>query len=358
MFLFSALPTIIIGVSALIALRVMYGNQRSAADDLLVLAITIAAWVMIFLGFAMMVTPFGMLIVLLIFAMTVAKYREGERRSLMWALAIAAEKGLPLAPSARAFAARRCDEMARRAWVLADYLDAGTPLYAALQKSGNPLPIDATVMVRLGDDPRTTARALREAAEHGGQAEDAWRPIFEQTMYLLNVIFVCIFITAFIMINIIPTYEAIFSDFGVAMPPASMFMIEAANLGARNWFWFLPFLMYLVVVFLVAGFYYACGQFWIPWPFSKIFGSTDNPTVLRALAVCVEQGLPMDQALSRLSNFYPRKDVAAKLANASGTTAVGKDWCTSLRDEQIITEAESAVLKSAARTGNLVWAIA
>lgn len=357
MFLFSALPPIILGFAALVALKLVYGNQRVAAGDAIVLIVTVAGWTMIFIGMSMMVTPLGMILVLLIFAMTVAKYREGERRALLLTLAVAAEKGLPLSPSVRGYATRRCDEMARRAWLLADLLDAGVPLQKALADSGNPLPNDALLMVRLGTDPQAMAAALRESAEQGGQLDDAWRPIFDQTMYLLVVAIICVFITAFIMINIIPTFNQIFSDFGTQLPAISQLMIAGANWCAQYWFLFFPFFVYLFVVFPISAFFYARGKVWIPWPFHLLFDRSDNPTVLRGLAICVERQLPMDQALSRLGYHYPRKDVAKRLANAAGTTAVGKDWCDSLCEENIITKAESAVLKSAARAGNLAWAL-
>lgn len=356
MFLLSALPPILIGLATLVSLRLMYSNSRAAADDVFVLSGTIAGWTMIFLGMAML-TLYAIPIVLLIFAMAVAKYREGEKRALLGTLAVAAEKGMPLAPSARAFAARRCDEMARRAWLLADLLDSGMPLAKALKRSGNPLPAEATLMVQLGRDPKAMAIALRESSGTGDSTEESWRPIFEQTIYLLFVASACVMITVFIMVQIVPTFREIFIDFGVELPAVSQLMIELANRVAGYWYLGLPFLLYVFVNFLIAAFYYACGRVWLPWPFAWIFGKSEHPTVLQGLAVCVEQQLPMVEALRQLGTNYPRVDVGERILNACGTTTLGKDWCESLLEQGIITQSDSAVLKSATKAGNLAWAL-
>jgi hypothetical protein len=83
-------------------MRQLYAGRRVAANDTMALCLTIAGWTMIFAGVAVMFTPIGMIVVSIIFAMSVAKFREGERRALLWTLSAAAERGLPLAPSARA----------------------------------------------------------------------------------------------------------------------------------------------------------------------------------------------------------------------------------------------------------------
>ena len=357
MFVLTALSLIVPGVAVLTSLRMLYSNRYRAADDMLVLVLTIAAWTLVFIGVSMLATPFLMIGVLIVFGMVVAKHREGERKALLWTLSVAADKGLPLAPSARAFAARRCDEMARRAWQLADLLDAGIPLAGALEQSRNPLPMDATLMVRLGADPAATSAALTESARNSGESEQAWRPVFEQTLYLVLVALTCFFVTTFLMVKIIPTFKEIFADYGVELPAVSQLMIAVANSVASYWYIALPFVIYSVCVLFVSAFFYVQGKIWIPWPLSILFGRSDSPNILRGLAICVDQQLPLDQALYRLGHHYPRPVVRERLWRCAETTSAGGDWCQSLCDENVVTKAESAVLKAATRAGNLPWAL-
>ncbi len=357
MFLIAAIPFMFLGVAILVALRMVYGNRPSVADDMLVIVLTVAGWTLILMAVAMMVTPFAMLIVLVIAGMTVARFRDGERRALLWTLAVAADKGMPLAASARAFGARRCDEMARRAWLLADQLDNGIPLQVALENSGNPLPEEAALMVRLGADPAVTATALYRSAESRGLVEDEWRPVFERTIYLLFVVGAAVAITSFLMVKIVPTFKEIFLDFGTELPAVTQLTIALANKCGEWWYLALPFIWYLIVVGLIAAYFYAQGKTWIPWPFGWLFGYSSNATALRGIAVCVDRQMPIDQAISRVGFHIPNVSLGRKLTKASMLTAGGQDWCDSLHGLGVITAAESAVLKSATRAGNLPWAL-
>lgn len=357
MFVFAGTTLIILGLAMLLAMRQAYSIRREVGDDYIVMTVTVAGWVLVFCGVLWLVSPIGMPIVLVIFAMTVAKYREGERRALLWTLGIAAEKGLPLAPSARAFAAWRCDEMARRATRMADLLDAGIPLSNALRESGNPLPTDAALLVRLGASSQAQSLALRESAQDAGNAENAWRPVFEQMMYLLIVIQICFIITAFILIKIVPTFREIFLDFGVETPIITRWILAAADsFQVFGWLLIVPFLVSIGLM-LVSMFFYARGQIWIPWPLSRLFGRSESPTILRGLAVCVEQGMPMPEALHQVAENYPKFSAAQRIRVAAHSASQGRDWCQSLLNEEVITQSEAAVLASATRAGNLAWAL-
>lgn len=357
MFLFSALPPIILGIAILVALKLMYSVQRGVGNDVLVMIVTISGWVMIFAGISMLVSPFGMIFVLVIFGMALAKHREGERRALLLTLSLAAEKGIPLAATARGFAARRSDEIARRAWHFADLLDSGLPVSDALKQSGNPLPVDATLMVRLGTDANTRDIALREAANESENADLAWRPVFERTLYLLVVGQAAILVTTFVMIKIIPTFREIFTDFGTTLPPTTQLTIRIADGFAQFWYLLAPFFIYVIGALLVSAFFYAQGKVWIPWPLSWLFGCTENPTILRGLAVCLEQNQPLNQSLQRLAAEYPRSTDARRIHRAATAAAGGQEWCACLEQEQIVTKAEAAVLRTATQAGNLPWAL-
>ncbi len=52
-----------------------------------------------------------------------------------------------------------------------------------------------------------------------------------------------------------------------------------------------------------------------------------------------------------------RRVVRRSLARAAEGTGGGADWCDCLQAEKMVTPAEAAVLKSAARAGNLSWAL-
>jgi len=346
-----------LGFATLWALRVNYGNVPLAANSTIVLTISIIGWVLVFLGVSAVFTPIGMIIAMAIFGMSVSRFRNNERRALLWTLSLAAEKKLPLYVSARAFAARRSDEMARRALALADLLESGMPLTEALAASGNPIPRDTELMVRLSLTSTGKTNALAESGTRADETEQAWMPVFGQIGYLMLMANFAVFVITFIMIKIIPTYKEIFIDFGTELPAVTMLTIAVANWFASYGYLFAPIFLYIVVTTLIFAFFYARGQFWFPPPLSWLMGQTNKPTLFRALKMCIEQELPMVETLRRLARDFPDRKARNQLANAAGSTAIGVNWCEAMQQEGLVSKPEMAVLKSAMATNSLTWAL-
>ncbi len=78
--------------------------------------------------FAGLVGVFLWLATLVVALMTYIRHREMERRSLLWLLAIATERGIQLDSAMQAFADERNDSVGYRAHLLAEALRQGLPL--------------------------------------------------------------------------------------------------------------------------------------------------------------------------------------------------------------------------------------
>src|ERR1700686_3525096 len=81
-----------------------------------------ALWIGFFLALLVAMVAVGGFVGLLLWLLTpiisqviAVRYRETERRSLLWLLGVAAEKGIPLSTAVRAFADERHDALGRRA---------------------------------------------------------------------------------------------------------------------------------------------------------------------------------------------------------------------------------------------------
>lgn len=367
-----------LGVSALIGVRQAYGTRREGGDDVIVLCVSIAGWVLVLLGLASLVTFWLLPIVLVLIGMAVAKFREGERRALLHSLSIAAQRGLPLSDSVRAFAAWRSDEMAVRAMSLADRLDAGMTLPDALRGSRNVLPPDAAMLVKLSmpsmrpdqEEPqigrdttslvstdRHYAESLQQAARYEQSEDDAWRPIFDRLLYLTIVALFCIVVLMFVMLRIMPTFREIFIDFGVELPGVTQILVSIAHWFANYGILLTPFALAIIIIFFIALGFYSQGKVWIPRPIARVFGKTRTPLALRGLAVCLQQGMTIPAALLHLANAFPDPRLAISLQVAADTASQGGDWCETLCYERAISPTQEAVLQSAMQTNNLIWAL-
>ena len=118
------------GAALLWAVKLVYGNRSGCSDDILKRVLLLAGWILLVLGVVVGFALFSFVIPLPILGLVIVvaayrKYMAGERRALLWALAVAAEKGIPLEQAARAFADERSVQIGARVSHLADFLESG-----------------------------------------------------------------------------------------------------------------------------------------------------------------------------------------------------------------------------------------
>ena len=141
--------------------------------------------------------------------------------------------------------------------------------------------------------------------------------------YILGVLLIVQAIVAFIMYRIVPRFEAIFRDFGVSLPPITIFVIEASHFLVKYFFWF-PVLNVLLLLFLPFAF---AGRtnFSIP-VFDRLFKRRHTALILRSLALSIEGGRTIEGGLHTLARYYPTKWVRRKLDAAAREADEGGDW--------------------------------
>lgn len=321
-----------------------------------VVALLLAALVRfgrVLLAVALIVAPVilvvGVVVVLI-------KRREAEREALLRFLAIAAERRMPLAPGIEACAELCGGGYRRRALGLARLVESGVPLPVALDAIPGLLPGPATVLACVGWAEGALAPALR-AAEDAVAARKAYRSaLVPRLAYLIGVLLAMQMILGFVFYFIIPRFKAIFTDFGIGLPQATVVAIQAGHILLGTGLLPLLVLVELVVLAYVplASFGYVT---WEPPLIPWLLRRRDTATILRALAVGVEAGRPLEAVLSSLARVYPRRGMSRRLARASGRVRVGEPWLAALAAEGLAPAADLGVLEAAGRAGNLSWAL-
>ena len=178
------LGTAILGAALLWAVKLAYGRRRATSDDLVKRLMLLAGWMLLLTGTVGVVVglsgPFALVPLLgaVVAAVGYFKYMTAERRALLWALAVAAEKGIPLEQAARAFADERGVQIGVRVSRLADMLESGVPLPYALDMTRNPLPADALLAARLGQATGRLGPALRMSIRHSEMFDRTMREAF------------------------------------------------------------------------------------------------------------------------------------------------------------------------------------
>jgi type II secretory pathway component PulF len=286
-----------------------------------------------------------------------ARRRSTRQDSLLWVLAIAAERGMPLAPALMAFADQYRGRAYTRIMDLAARLNWGTMLPEALERSYHVVSRDAVLLTWVGQAAGKLPRALRMAATSRATQLPIWTAIAARLSYVLGVLLVMQTISSFILYFIMPKFEAIFNDFGTSLPQVTILVIDISHFIIK---YFYPvFVIALaevgLLIFLPFSFL-AWGNYSVPLV-DRFLGRRHTALVLRSLALIVEGGKPIALGLSTLANHYPTGWVRRRLARADSDVHDGADWIESLVRYRLIRATEAEVLSSAAAVGNLAWAL-
>jgi protein transport protein HofC len=284
--------------------------------------------------------------------------RQNQQDLLLWALAIAVGRGMPMPSALEAFADLRRGRSRRRLLALARLLNDGAPLPDALALVPGTLPGEATALLAVGWRSGHLPEALRQAAATRGQ----WRPVragvVARLAYLSALLLLMTVIVGFELVFVLPKFEAIFNDFGIPLPTITMTVIQASHVIMKfGWPIFLVMMVFELVFPLTLPL--SLGGWlddFLPW-LDRLFPSRHSAAILRALACVAEEEQPLSSAIAALLRHYPGGWIQGRLARVLRELDDGGDCFLALRNQGLIRPADAAVLESARRVGNLTWAL-
>lgn len=314
-------------------------------------ALIVILCVMVILG-----GPVGIVLVIGV-ALTVARaMRLSRQRAFLMMMSDSIERKIPLIPALEAFGAEYSSWRVRTR-KLAAALANGMVLPEALRLFPGLLPPESLPLIEAGHQSGRLAEAMRRAAEQNDRTSPIWQSLAGKTFYLTLLILFIPGIWIFMMLWIVPKFVAIFRDFGLQLPWATRQLVGVSNLLNELW----PLVFVAVLVFFGLLFYgalcyvglIACDLPGTRWLTRRL----DTATILDALSISTEAGRPMPEALTTLAARYPKRSIRHRLRQMWFRVADGRDWCESLLASRLLRPAEAGVLQSAARAGNLAWAM-
>jgi type II secretory pathway component PulF len=336
-------------------------SGRSASSDRQGAVILAVGWTLLIVGIfavvGLMANIIGWIVTAVILISLLYRFRSGERRSLLWMLMLAAERGIPLETAARAFAEERHDLIGSRALDLAEYLEAGLPLALALKRSRLTVPPSVLLSAELGQQTGDLGGALRQALGQNDAFEIVVRSAAERVFYLAFLLLFGIGVCTFLLVKIVPAFQKIFEDFGARLPPVTVCLVGVSNVIGQ--FWPLVLLLGVVVLaVLLRGLSYYTGSSprYLPG-ITPSWHSVDRGVVMRWLAVAVRQNRPLADMMRLMAGYLTRRGLRRKMEWAAKRIEQGAVWTDCLRRAGLIRKAEAAVFESAERAGNLAWAL-
>jgi protein transport protein HofC len=217
------------------------------------------------------------------------------------------------------------------------------------------LPRGAASLVASGARQGSLASGVAEAQAAFANARRYRAQVLNKLLYLFALVAAIHLVAGFILYFIVPKFEAIFSDFGVDLPEMTVFIIRASHIFIELIGWVLFVAFVLLVIYALArlvGFRLSSLPL-LSWFTRRLH----TASLLRSLAITVDQGLSIPEGLAAFEASYAVKRIGRQAANARVRIKHGEDWLDALQARKLITRGDAAVLEPAQRAGNLSWAL-
>ena len=293
------------------------------------------------------------LVAVFVFAEVYRRYRTSRQHALLWMLTVSVEQDVPLTTALEAFASERRGPMARRVRRLAEMLASGVALPDALEKIPGLLPSQSMPLIRVGCKSGDLATALRQTVADQDLFEPAWLSIIGKTTYLVVLLAVEGFLLLFVLLKILPSYEKIFRDFAIDLPPITQWMFACAHSWCDPEWLLLPSLFIATLVTLLIAKYFGLNVIGLRWMTLRL----DIANTLDGLAIVARRQMPMLDGLGELAMSSPKSHIREKLRETAKDVQEGRDWTEAMFACGLLRRPELAVLRSAERAGNLAWAL-
>jgi type IV pilus assembly protein PilC len=219
-------------------------------------------------------------------------------------LSILQDAGLPILRSLRILGEQA--KPGRLKYSLEDTCEAiegGDTLSEAMAKSPKAFDRLYVNMIKAGEAGGALELILQRLADFKERSESLKRKIKGAMIYPVVVVTVAVGILTFIMIAIVPAFEAIFVDFGLELPAATLFLVAVSNWTVNYWYLIpgIPVCIWLFIKLLRKFKHGRIGwdQFVLKVP---IFGPLVEQNILarttRTLGTLIASGVPILEALT------------------------------------------------------------
>lgn len=311
------------------------------------------------------------------------RQRQADQDELLAVLTATAEAGLPLAPAVAAYRADRKPGRFAAAFRWASFVALPLYAYARIWLGWRPferLLEDLSERLEAGDSlaaalravPHAAAREVRMAAAVGeatgalgpalgGAGRErwgaAWLEVAPRVIYPFLVLLFVSGITAFLMVFILPRFRRIFAEFGEELPQLTQYLVvgwEWVEGGAG------PGLPVGLLVLLAAA--AALADPTLRWRVplvGRLYRWGVQGEVLRTLGRLLAVGRTVPDALAFLAESDELPAVARRRVAAAGAAVErGDPLDAALEANGLLPAAVAPLVRSAARVGNLPWALA
>ncbi|TWU28056.1 type II secretion system F family protein [Bythopirellula polymerisocia] len=280
-----------------------------------------------------------------------------KQRALLRILRVAATERMEAAPLVENLAAEHRFRFRRRLRLLARRLAAGTPLADALEQTPGVVSDQQQLAIRFGEQAGTLPAILTNLLERDDTTTKQTDMRLRQIAFYATITTaIFVFVLSFILIKIIPSYQAIFDDFDLELPRPTILMI-----GVSTWavnYWYLLALPVALMVWLI--FSERSRRFFRRKLWSRILppvAQLRSADLLSLLSISVRAGRPLAGAISTLARYHFDTLVRHKLLFVRNEIEQGTDVWDSMATARLLSPQESCALDNSTSSESRAWSM-
>ncbi len=294
--------------------------------------------------------------ILNVFRMGLGRPEPSGQLALLWLMATACEKDLPLDSAVDALAA---DAKGRWKFKLEDFaavLRRGLPVDQAIMRVPDLLPPEAVLAAKVGMASGTLGQSLRVEAERQSEIHESadTSSLFGAIIYMAFVFATLMSVASFVMVWIIPKFKKIFDDFDTVLPSVTTSLIDFADSSGT------ALLIPICVGALTLPVLWLLWVLGVRYPAINIrnyMPRLDIGAILRQLGVVVDSGKPLLDGLHVISTQHNNQATWKRMSRVYEAVKSGEDPWKMMQYEKLLKKRERGLLESAERAGNLGWAL-
>ena len=271
-------------------------------------------------------------------------------RALLQVLAMSDRHGLPASTMIAVLAREFPGDYGRSLMQVAAAISNGYSVVDALQQTPGVMDRSLLMALRLADESRALPEMYESLLTGSGneetQVDSEWsNPLSELTQVGFGFLFAMLMIT-FLMLFIIPTFEQMFSEFGLELPAPMLTLIAFCKWFANYWF-VLAAIVIVLAIALSAGRMASVGVFLTRRfnPLARGDGFVSpSASLISLLAVAARLGQPIASGVHTLARFSQRADTRRRLGKVDERIDRGEEPWHALASERLISPRDAQAL--------------
>jgi type IV pilus assembly protein PilC len=239
-----------------------------------------------------------------------------------------------------------------------EQLREGNPLSAAMAKHKQIFPPIVVNMIRAGEAGGNMDETLERLADHFEKVHRTRQKIVSALAYPIVVGLIAVVVVIFLLVGVVPTFVAMFADFGAELPAITKFVLKASKMMQQYW-WLVLLSLFAFYVLIVMIKRQKHTKYYLDYVLLRlpIFGGMLQKAVLarmtRTLSSLFSSAVPILQALAIVENVVENEVIAKVIREARDALERGQSMTEPMRRHWAFPPLVTQMIAIGEETGSL-----